>query len=1404
VSIELPDLVQRVRVDASDMAAAERRLRRAGDAYEESAESVERLDEAQDDAAESSEKLGTQLRDTGREATRASGAHRRLADNVRAVRAATDSTRKSVAASVDSADELRLSELRLSLAQKQVERAQSRLNRLRDEGKQGTDEYVRSEINVIDALRRVAREQDLAAKAANRTSVQLDGANASLVRFTREARRAGDGTSLLAHGIKLLKVPAIVTAAGLAASGLGALGVGAVALTSQLVGGAASLSGALAAIPAGLIAIASTKGVFKAITSEAGEAAEAIRKYGRDSDQAKEALKALSPEARAFALDLENLIGRFETIRRAGQAAALPGFSEALERARTLLPVVEQGFVGISRSLASVATRAAGAFTGPAFRRDLGIIASRNSELVRVLGRSAINLAVALKGVVLAAGPMVEVFARAGKELTGQARSFTQSAEGQEKMSRFFERTTTNVFRLVASLRDLTVGLINFGRTGQRALGIDFVGGIESAIKKFRAFTESTRGQSSIAKFFADARPVLIETGRLLLDITKAFGTLATSSDLAPVISQIRTELLPAILELTQSVGSRLGPILVDLATAFIKFNNVLSFSPIIEVAGALAKLTIVLSDLIASVPGLSTFVASLIAMKVALTGLAVAGKITGITGLASAFINAGTAAGASSRGFTGFLSGLRGVDSAAGTTASKMNGLGGAIRSAFTGRNGAGTAVSRLGSLRTAIGGISTALGGPWTLAIGAAAGAVGYWAMKNQEAKARIEELTAAIANDTGVVGANTRAYAANRLEKSGALEDAQKLGIDLDTLTDAYLGNRDAIKAVNTVVAEQDVFMRRTYGSKVLDYVQGLSDLEQAAVGVRDAVRQGNGDLPKAIDAYQRQKEAAGQSTDALVGLAGATTALAPPTLTVRNVTEQQRRSFIRAAIEAGNTRVEARRLARQLGLLAAESPVEVDVKVEGIDPAIQRIADLRYALEGIPQSVTVGVLNKIGGAGGALGEAPSTPPTPTSPRVAERAALTRQREQRRASQPEELKIPDYTAGATAAAEDAGAEAGRAAGSSFSNEFVKTAGGDLTRAGQRLVENLVKALTGGQDRIRETAGNLRELIRGAFSGATEDRLLARVKTVNQRLLELARQRDDIAQRIRDSRREVIEGAQQAGEGLRDDIIGSGNPVESGVDGRTNILRIIGNLRTKVAAAKKFARHLRELRARGINADTLRQLIEAGPEAGGPAAEALARASDEQLAEVNSLQGQLRGTGEKAGAFAEKQLEKVGLDAISGLLKGLRSRRSEIEAEMLRIARSMRDSIRKALGIRSPSTVMANDVSDPAADGIIVQLRKRRRDIAAAAAEMGRAMVPTVPNAPVVDLTQRIAATPRAGDVGALPQRTAVTKGGDKIGNVFHIGLIEMVTTNPKPEPLAEVTAPENLRKVAASLSR
>ncbi|WP_327710021.1 hypothetical protein OG912_16740 [Streptomyces sp. NBC_00464] len=231
------------------------------------------------------------------------------------------------------------------------------------------------------------------------------------------------------------------------------------------------------------------------------------------------------------------------------------------------------------------------------------------------------------------------------------------------------------------------------------------------------------------------------------------------------------------------------------------------------------------------------------------------------------------------------------------------------------------------------------------------------------------------------------------------------------------------------------------------------------------------------------------------------------------------------------------------------------------------------------------------------------------------------------------------------------------------------------------------LIIGLTGSKGKISAVSKDLVRDIWAAWRGSrtTKDsRLVAMVNRDTKRLQVLAKRRDDIAATIATAKKfagTVTAAARQ------ETTLG-----QLGIaDGEVSAGSIKAGLAAKLAKIKTFTSYIGTLAKRGLSKGLIRQILDMGPEQGYAYASALAGASSTTLKSINSTQTALDSATTSLGKAGADAMYDSGSQAGAGFLKGLTSQQDAIETQMTKIAKGMQTAIKKALGIKSPSTVMA-----------------------------------------------------------------------------------------------------------------
>lgn len=550
--INLPTLVQRIRVDTRDMEAAEKRA----------ASMSRKLKGAVDDTEESTGKLGTTSEQTAKDVDDLGDSAKKTSKDVKHLTSSTEDA-------VDGVDGL---------------------------GK--TAKKTSRDVDGLgESVRKTRRETDQTGDAARRTARDIEGLGAAARRSQRGFRGLRPFLRpALYYGISSFIAPAITS--------LNALGGAALAAA----GGIAPATGALAAFPSFLGAIVSTTAGFKTATKGTLDAASAIVTYGKNSEEAKEALKGLSPEARKYSTQLVPFIKRSKEASDQLRRFALPGFTKGLKAAYPVMSVFKSAAADIGKELGK-GGKALGEFVGSkGFLTDLRVLSKTNTSLVGNFRRSLVPLVSTLRNIMVAASPMTRSLGDATEQLAKFLDSSTSKNRG--KMTAFFDRAGRAAISLTKAIGSTGAAIGRIAGIGANVFGGSdgITKSMERGAKRFSDWTKSADGKNSIKQYFEDIKPVAKEIGLLGKDLLKAFASLSRDPDTAGLIRKIRVDLLPSIVTLLEK-SSELAPAIVDILTGLTDVIAALDPQTLQIIAGALSLTAKALAGIANHVPGFAEFV---------------------------------------------------------------------------------------------------------------------------------------------------------------------------------------------------------------------------------------------------------------------------------------------------------------------------------------------------------------------------------------------------------------------------------------------------------------------------------------------------------------------------------------------------------------------------------------------------------------------------------------------------------------------------------------------------------------------------------------------------------------------------------------------------------------------------
>jgi hypothetical protein len=652
--------------------------------------------------------------------------------------------------------------------------------------------------------------------------------------FSKNIITASASMHVFGKVISLLKWPAYIAAAGAASNAIAALGGGVVALTAAL----GPLTGALASAGSGLILFGQVRATLaltglKDVTTAVGGLNEKL-------DETTTQFKALSPEAQTFARKLDAAKGPVRDLQAAIQKPMFKAFSRGLDNVMGQMPVFQKVLTGTARRIGTVVDRMSEFVGSKGFGADFTKIGRTNNRVLGQLGGVVTHLAKAFIDVVTVARPLTKwfgnLFARWGKGIETAAELNRKNGD----MAKFFEHTKVVAQDLIGIFKNVGLALYNILKLG-RPLGDQILNKLVEGARAFKDWTESASGRNAIAEFFKRIKPPLWEAGRLLVDLTKAFFRLQNGSRgvLTQMLKQMRTQLLPVLVELISSTTKAFGPHLVDLLTNVAKLVGSLAgtsgpLNVFVQTLNLMAK---TLNWLIKNIPGFQTLVITLGGLIGVSKALEFSGAITGIKD----FIGWVTKANTSVKG----LIATEKVAAATSVATSETQGLSTLGQSIFASMGGTGTKAAEatgvsLGS--RLIGGFKNIVtkAGPWAAAAGGLANVVRSMAEGDQKG--------AAIKTGGGLAGALIGGLV-------GGVPGAM-VGSGIGTVVADKLGEILASKSTSQKIAENAAAAAKSWEVMPKQLNVSTQALDRAREQDREAtnnLRQAEQKLMRARDKY-----------------------------------------------------------------------------------------------------------------------------------------------------------------------------------------------------------------------------------------------------------------------------------------------------------------------------------------------------------------------------------------------------------------------------------------------------------------------------------------------------------------------------------------------------------------------
>lgn len=461
----------------------------------------------------------------------------------------------------------------------------------------GVDTAAAAADDLGDQSRQASREVDNLGDKAGKAGAKAAVGSTGLEKFAKKAKKAGKEAGGLSTILTAFKIAGVVSGVFALAGGISALGAGAViaiGAISPLVG---VLGGALplfAAVKLGMLA-------WKLAATQLEDPLTRI----------KNQFTELGP-----------------TIARGGLLSGVNYFANSIGK---LVKVTGTGLAGLGGELGGAARNAGNLAKSAPFLDQVSRIFAGLRPILKFILSGLMALAQAAVNLLEAALPAAQGMAAAFEWVATSLRNWTAAQLANGKMAAFISRAWEMFLQICGVVVDVVIGLYHVFKIGAGFIG-NMGQSIHDAAWEFRLWTQSAEGQARITKYFQDSLPALQEMGKLLKFVVVGLGGLGANQNVAPLLAQINSQLLPALGDLVLKLSGQggLGPALIDAATALANLFAGLDFSGLTIFVQAISGLLQALVWLQQNVPG-ANFVIS--ALLMSMLGFKLLGPVFSIVG---------------------------------------------------------------------------------------------------------------------------------------------------------------------------------------------------------------------------------------------------------------------------------------------------------------------------------------------------------------------------------------------------------------------------------------------------------------------------------------------------------------------------------------------------------------------------------------------------------------------------------------------------------------------------------------------------------------------------------------------------------------------------------------------------
>jgi phage-related protein len=447
-------------------------------------------------------------------------------------------------------------------------------------GGRGMDQFGDKVEGAGNKARRAKKPIGDAGDEAVKSGVKAATASKGFDELGKKFEKAGKKGGGLSTIFKVFKLTGLVTGAFALAGGLSALGAGGAIAVGGLAPVVGVVAGALPIFAAAKLSML----LFKLAADQLDPTLTRI----------KNQFTELGP-----------------VIAKGGLQQGLDYFANSLGK---LSKVTGRGLAGLGGEIGSAAHNAGDLAKSAPFLDQVSRIFAGLRPILKFILSGLLAIAQAAMNVLEAALPAAEGMGAAFEWIATSLRNWTAQQLANGKMTQFITHAWELFIQIVGVVVDFVIGLYNIFKVAA-GYSAGFGQSIHDLAWEFRQWTASAEGQARITKYFEDSLPALREMGKLVGFVAGGLGHLGANPNVAPLLAQINSQLLPALANLVTKLSGAggLGPTLIDVATQLATLFAGLDFSGLGAFVMAIDGLLHALVWLQQNVPGANFLISSLL-----------------------------------------------------------------------------------------------------------------------------------------------------------------------------------------------------------------------------------------------------------------------------------------------------------------------------------------------------------------------------------------------------------------------------------------------------------------------------------------------------------------------------------------------------------------------------------------------------------------------------------------------------------------------------------------------------------------------------------------------------------------------------------------------------------------------